>query len=82
MADCNCGGLTPKNGENPVPNGTSSDQILSQVQLICDNETGVLFFRYDSRLYMRVVDCPRADAAVESPARAKGARRASTGRSS
>ena len=52
---CNCGQLAPLPGESPLALGTPSDAIVSQIQLECDNETGVFFFRFKGRLYLRVV---------------------------
>jgi hypothetical protein len=54
--DCNCGPLEPQRGEKPIKEGTTADQIFSKVQLICDDHTGVFFFRYDQKLYMRTVE--------------------------
>ena len=55
-SDCNCGPLEPKPGEKPIKDGTTADQILAKVQLTCDDNTGVFFFRSDRKLYMRVVE--------------------------
>ena len=57
MATCDCGSLTPRKNEKPIPDDTPAAQILGKIQLVCDNDTGVFFFRYDQRLYMRTVDC-------------------------
>jgi hypothetical protein len=54
--DCNCGPLEPKPSEKPIKEGTSADQILAKVQLACDDNTGVFFFRRDRKLYMRMVE--------------------------
>lgn len=54
--DCNCGPLGPKPGEKPIKEGTSADQILAKVQLVCDDNTAVFFFRSDQKLYMRIVE--------------------------
>lgn len=53
--------LVPWDDEKPIPLGTSPDSLISQVQLECDNETAVLFFRYRSRLYLRVVKTADVD---------------------
>jgi hypothetical protein len=53
--DCNCGPLTPQAGEKPIKDGTTPDSILSQIQLLCDDNTGIFFFRYNNKLYMRTV---------------------------
>ncbi len=54
--DCNCGPLEPQDNEKPIKDGTTPDQILSQITLACDDHTGVFFFRYNRKLYMRMVD--------------------------
>lgn len=53
--DCDCGLLQPKAKERPIEPDMTSDQILSQVKLTVDDETGVLFFRCNANLYMRTV---------------------------
>jgi hypothetical protein len=53
--NCNCGPLEPQDDEKPIKDGTTADQILAKVQLIVDDDTGVLFFRYNTKLYMRTV---------------------------
>ncbi len=53
--DCDCGPLQPKPKEKPIDPDLTADQILSQVKLIVDDETAVLFFRYNANLYMRTV---------------------------
>lgn len=57
-AGCDCGPLKPRAGEKPIKDGTTADQILAKVQLACDNETGVFFFRHNQKLYLRLVKCP------------------------
>jgi len=53
--DCNCGPLQPKPKEKPIDPDTTADEILSEVKLTVDDETGVLFFRFNAKLYMRTV---------------------------
>ena len=57
MLDCDCGKLQPEKGEKPIPDGTTADQLLAKVQLVCDDDTGVFFYRFNHRLYMRIVEC-------------------------
>jgi len=57
MPTNDCCDLKPRTGEKPIPEGTSSDQILAKVQLVCDDDTGIFFYRYNHKLYMRIVDC-------------------------
>lgn len=52
---CNCGPLAPLPGEQPLRPGTSAEAILSRMQLECDHETGVLFFRFQGQFYLRTV---------------------------
>jgi hypothetical protein len=52
---CDCGALTPKSGEKPVSPDKTSDQIMNDVNLTCDDQTGVFFFRCNGKLYMRTV---------------------------
>ena len=54
--DCNCGPLEPQEGDEMIAEGTSADQVLARVLLLCDNDTGVFFFRHDRRLCLRVVE--------------------------
>jgi hypothetical protein len=55
-SDCNCGPLKPKTNEKPIKEDTTADQILAKVQLACDDNTGVFFFRHNHKLYMRIVE--------------------------
>lgn len=54
---CDCGPLQPKTGEVPIKEGTSAESLLSQIQLICDDDTAVFLFRWKRKLYMRVIEC-------------------------
>jgi hypothetical protein len=53
---CDCGPLAPQSGEKPIPPDATPDKILAQVMLACDDQTGVFFFRYNNKLYMRTVE--------------------------
>ena len=55
--ECACGPLKPLAGEKPIKEDTSAEQVLAKVQLACDDNTGVFFFRYDRKLYLRIVEC-------------------------
>lgn len=48
--------FTPLPGEKPIKDGTTADQIIAKVQLICDDHTGVLFFRHNQKLYLRIIE--------------------------
>jgi hypothetical protein len=52
---CNCGPLKPQADEKPIKEGSTPEQIMAEVQLNCDDETGVFFFRYNQQFYMRTV---------------------------
>jgi len=56
VENCLCGPLRPLPGEKPLKEGTSADTILAKVQLVCDDNTGVFFFRHKQQLYLRIVD--------------------------
>ena len=56
--NCPCGPLQPLPGEKPIPEGTSAEQVLAKVQLVCDDNTGVFFFRHKQKLYLRIVEVP------------------------
>jgi len=53
---CTCGPLAPQDGDQKIEDGTGADQILAQVLLLCDNDTGVFFFRHKRKLYLRIVE--------------------------
>jgi hypothetical protein len=50
-----CGPLSPQEGDEKIPDGTDAGQLLAKITLLCDDTTGVLFFRDDQALYLRVV---------------------------
>lgn len=50
------GPLEPLPGEKPLKDTDTADQILSRVKLTCDDDTGVFFFRYERKLYMRIIE--------------------------
>ncbi len=52
---CNCGSLTPIADDQQIPVATPPQEIISKIMLICDNQTGVFFFRNNQQLYLRVV---------------------------
>jgi hypothetical protein len=54
---CDCGGLKPAQGEKPVAPNRTAEEVMSEVRLICDDNTGAFFFRYNGKLYLRVVEC-------------------------
>jgi len=56
-SECDCGGLKPEAGEKPIPSQRSAEEVMNEVRLTCDDNTGAFFFRYNGKLYMRVVEC-------------------------
>lgn len=50
------GPLEPEDGDTVITSADSPESIMSQVMIACDSNTGVFFFRYQRRLYMRVVE--------------------------
>lgn len=55
VPQCNCGPLAPQNSDQKIDPGTSPQSVLAKIMLICDDNTGVFFFRYNQDLYLRVV---------------------------
>jgi hypothetical protein len=52
----NCGALKPQQDDEEILAGTQPQEVLSKIMLICDDTTGVFFFRYNQKLYLRVVE--------------------------
>lgn len=50
------GNLTPQEGDIVLTADDTPEKIMSQIMIACDNDTGVFFFRYQRRLYMRFVE--------------------------
>jgi hypothetical protein len=54
--ECTCGPLKPQEGDEEIQDGTGPEQIVARVLLLCDDNTGVFFFRYKRKLYLRIVE--------------------------
>jgi len=50
------GNLTPQEGDIVLTVDDTPEKVMSQIMIAADNETGVFFFRYQRRLYMRFVE--------------------------
>lgn len=50
------GKLEPQPGDTKIKPTDTSDSVMAQVALLCDDNTGVFFFRHKTSLYMRVVE--------------------------
>lgn len=46
---------TPRSSDTMIKPNETGDQVLGKVQLLCDDERVVVFFRHDDSLYRRVV---------------------------
>ena len=55
-SEYNCGPLIRQEDDEEVLPGTQPEEILSKITLLCDDRTRVLFFRYDHKLYLRIVE--------------------------
>lgn len=53
---CNCGPLEPRDGDEKLAAGMTPDEVVSRVMLVCDDDTGVFFFRHSRALYLRIVE--------------------------
>jgi hypothetical protein len=54
--ECTCGPFKPQAHDHQIDRRTSAQEVLSMVMLLCDDDTGVFFFRYDQKLYLRVIE--------------------------
>ena len=54
--ECICGPLEPQEGDEEIKEGTSPEQIVARVLLLCDDNTGVFFFRHSRKLFLRIVE--------------------------
>ncbi len=52
--DCNCGPLVPREDDLSVT-GMSPETVHSTIQMNCKRGPGVLFFRFQGQLYLRVL---------------------------
>ncbi len=50
------GPLKPEDGDRKIDVDEDPMQIISEVQLTCDDNTGVFFFRFKRALFLRVVE--------------------------
>lgn len=50
------GDLTPKEGDIVLTADDTPEKVMSQIMIASDDDTGVFFFRYQRRLYMRIVE--------------------------
>lgn len=48
--------LEPQKGDIVLTSDDTPEKVVSQVMIACDADTGVFFFRYQRRLYMRFVE--------------------------
>ena len=59
LPSCDCGPLSPQQPDDKeIPFDTDPQQVLAKIMLICDDTTGVFFFRNNQKLYLRVVKAP------------------------
>jgi hypothetical protein len=50
-----CGPLTPQQNDQQIPMDTQPQAVLAKIMLLCDDDTGVFFFRNNQNLYMRII---------------------------
>lgn len=50
------GELKPADGDRKLKPTDTADSIMTQIALLCDDDTGVFFFRHSGSLYLRVVE--------------------------
>ena len=55
-AECCCGPFKPQQGDQEIPAGTEPQEVLAKIMLLCDDTTGVFFFRHNQKLYLRVIE--------------------------
>lgn len=46
----------PQEGDIVLTTDDTPEKVMSQVMIASDDDTGVFFFRYQRRLYMRLVE--------------------------
>jgi hypothetical protein len=56
MAAADLGLLTPRAGDRKIDRDEDPAQTIAEVQLTCDDNTGVFFFRHQRTLFLRVVE--------------------------
>lgn len=54
--ECTCGPFKPQTDDQEIKAGTPAPDVLAKVMLLCDDDTGVFFFRSKQKLYLRVIE--------------------------
>ena len=54
-SECACGPFKPQADDQEIKADTPAEQVLAKIMLLCDDETGVFFFRSGAKLYLRVI---------------------------
>jgi hypothetical protein len=54
--ELSCGSLVPQPNDIPITEVDTPDKIWNMVQVACDSNTGIFFFRHERRMYMRYIE--------------------------